>query len=311
MSYPARQWADVPAAVAALHPRAVAAAEAAERPGPLWWNPATDAVRPVPGDPSRTLRIKAAGPESGPERWSPLQRLEEFSATLGRPLGGPNALTHALVGAGLGAGIGGGLGWALDRILPGRFFRKDRARRAGFLLGGLAGAAPGLIGGAGRAGVPGAGAIPGTAGLAGLPEAGSTWMARFLSPYGWRDPGKAAAALDAGGDAWRTPIPVDAFNRVIWEDVPGGATAPEDAALVSGVVAATGAREGRGVVGPWEVATTVAGGLGRGYGAGLLVGETLGALAGLKPEYRASLRRAGLWGGLIGGVAQAIAAPDS
>jgi hypothetical protein len=39
--------------------------------------------------------------------------------------------------------------------------------------------------------------------------------------------------------------------------------------------------------------------MGSGYVSGLVVGKTLGALAGLKPEAQQSLQQAGTWAGLL------------
>jgi hypothetical protein len=118
-------------------------------------------------------------------------------------------------------------------------------------------------------------------------------------------------------------IPVDAFNQVVWNDVhaipnPWGTrstwgtneqplhTPPPVAATVTGIVAGAGALNGRSRVSPWEIATTAATTAGTGYLGGLVLGKTLGALAGLSPETQQQLQRAGLWGGMLTGAVNAV-----
>ena len=48
-------------------------------------------------------------------------------------------------------------------------------------------------------------------------------------------------------------------------------------------------------VSPWDIASVTATGAAR----GLIVGKTLGVMAGLRPESQQNLMRAGIWGGLL------------
>jgi hypothetical protein len=131
------------------------------------------------------------------------------------------------------------------------------------------------------------------------------------------------AATDAAEDAglYLPTIPVDAFNQVVWSDVrpnPFGtrgafgdnsqplATPPNVAALVSGILEGTSATTGRGHVSPLEVALTAGGMAGRGWLGGLVLGKTLGVLAGMPPERQQQLQQAGLWGGMISGAVQSL-----
>jgi hypothetical protein len=134
---------------------------------------------------------------------------------------------------------------------------------------------------------------------------------------------KAAQDYGNTGALFARSIPVDAFNRVIWNDVryppnafgtksPWGdneqppGTPPAAAAAASGLLAGTAAATGSGVVSPFQVATAAVVGAGQGWATGLAAGKVLGALAGLRPAAQAKLQDVGLWGGLISGVANSL-----
>lgn len=247
----------------------------------------------------------------------PLARAWEAPQKL---LGGPTPLTQALAGA-LALGVGGyGLGRAIEKNLPPEHFYGDddlegnRLSR-NFTLGGAAlGALPGLYAASVMGRTPdGSGKAPGFLGglLSRLPAAGDDALA------------KLAAFRDATGAAGVASIPVDAFNRAIWNDVrnpgnpfgskspwgddhqPLGTPAPV-AAFTSGLVSGAGALSGRDRVSPWQVGMAAARAAGTGYTAGLAFGSLLGGLAGLRPESQAALQRAGLWGGLLAGGFRAL-----
>ena len=134
------------------------------------------------------------------------------------------------------------------------------------------------------------------------------------------DPRVKVAELDTGLFYMPT-IPVDAFNGVVWSNVhpnPYGTrdaygtaeqpltTPPAAAAAVSGLLAGTRAATGQPYVSPYHVALTAAVAGGKGYLTGMLAGKVLGALAGLPPAAQDELKRLGLWGGIISGVADSI-----
>jgi hypothetical protein len=152
---------------------------------------------------------------------------------------------------------------------------------------------------------------------------------------GWEDTGKTLmasvnprfykAAEDYGstGAMFLQSIPVDAFNRAIWNDVrnpgnPFGAkspwgnneqsmgTPPYAAAATSGLLAGASQAARSDVVSPWQVGTAAALGAGKGWVTGLAAGKVLGVLAGLKPMAQQKLQEVGLWGGLITGVANSL-----
>lgn len=91
-------------------------------------------------------------------------------------------------------------------------------------------------------------------------------------------------------------IPVDRFNRVVWEDP---YTPVQLRAATTGLLeSAALVRNGQPVVTPGDVAR-IAVGMGSGTASGWLVGKTLGALAGLKPDAQRSLQQAGTWAGIL------------
>lgn len=126
---------------------------------------------------------------------------------------------------------------------------------------------------------------------------------------------------NAGGAGLR-PVPMDAFNRAIWNDVRMGMTAgsnpfgtkPWQATTTDGfhtpppVAAAatainTGIQDmygGASVLSPRHFIKGLAT-AGVDLATAHIVGSTLGALGGLTPEAQKSLQSAGLWGGLIRG----------
>ena len=112
-------------------------------------------------------------------------------------------------------------------------------------------------------------------------------------------------------------IPVDAFNEVVWNDVnrpanPFGTKSPwgdnsqslgtpaQVAATTSGLLAgASAARGGAEMVSPLDIAAAAAVGGGKGWLAGLVLGKTLSALAGLSPDTQRMLQQTGFWGGAL------------
>jgi len=166
-------------------------------------------------------------------------------------------------------------------------------------------------------------------------EAERAYLRNF--PEGWGGLGSIRAMSPAEFEAWARPskeasdgatglftpsIPVDAFNQVVWNDAWGAGnafgarpahgtaesplgTSPQVAAAVSGVLAGAGAARGSDRVSPWDVAAAAGAAAGKGWLGGLVLGRTVGALAGLPPESQAKLRDAGLWGGLLAGAVRA------
>lgn len=221
-----------------------------------------------------------------------------------QPFGGPTPLSASLLGGALGAGLGYAGGGALNAVLPQSQFDPRYAKRRQMLLTAL---------GAGLGAAPGVGW-----GLESqkFPEGG--WLKNF--PFQ-----KASAeefikcAFNDDGALFTPSIPVDAFNQTVWSDVlqpanPFGTksqwgdnsqalqTPPHVAAAVSGALASAAAVKQAPLVSPWDVALAAAYGGATGLAGGVLLGKTLGALAGLRPESQQTLRQLGLWGGILSGV---------
>lgn len=233
-------------------------------------------------------------------------------------LGGPNALSASLVGGLLGAAGGYGLGWLGEQLLPDEYFEPGKLRRTGAIAGGLGLAAPGLM-----AGLGGGDWLTPFDKMEMPPEVkkAATFIDRALT----EGLGPCESVMDNCGVAekiaedeaglFAPTIPVDAFNNVVWAGVsppnPFGtrnpydgsgdltATPPQIAAAASGLVSGASAlRGGAEFISPYDI-SRVAMGAGAGWLSGALVGQTLGALAGLRPEQQKKLQEAGLWGGLL------------
>lgn len=254
--------------------------------------------------------------------------------SLNRLWGGPNPLAATIGGGLLGAGAGYGLGWLGEKLLPDEYFAKGKLRRAGGLIGGLVGAAPGAMWGLNNF-------VNGPPEMSGLHRLVSGYPMREEDKSGHATPDlppepniyrgafdktsafealqlaldpefkelnelwiKYADELSDSGLGLDLPIPVDRFNRVVWNDLStaGGSTPPQIAAATTGVVQAASLSQG-GVnwITPMDVAR-IGLGAGSGYTSGLLVGKTLGVLAGLRPEAQKSLQQAGVWAGVLSNV---------
>lgn len=129
------------------------------------------------------------------------------------------------------------------------------------------------------------------------------------------------SGMDAGA-AFLPSIPVDSFNRAVWNDVTVGSssfgskdrfgtnnqpmkTPAPVAAAVSGIVSGASAAKGNVKhVSAWDIARTAAISGAKGWLGGLVLGKTLGALAGISPESQKKLQQIGVWGGILTGAAQ-------
>lgn len=249
-------------------------------------------------------------------------------------VGGPNALTNTLVGSGLAALGGYGVGRVADAVVPralksilpshttgpgredGEHELIGQSSWAPTLatLGAIGGAAPGLI-------QAGAALSTGHSPMTNYPwpKSAADDMMRDM-PF--------QEAMTSTGALFEPSIPVDAFNQAIWASStpnPFGTksrwgdntspmyTPPQTAAMLGGLVTATGAARQRPMVSPWDVAqvatqTAISGGAGMLAGAatGLMTGKILGALAGLTPAGQQYAQRTGMWTGLLNGLAQKL-----
>lgn len=230
-------------------------------------------------------------------------------------IGGPNPLISTLAGAGLGAAVGYGGGWLAEQLLPEKYFDKGRLRKVTSVLGGLAGSMPGLWWGLDN--------------MRAHPDVSKRWNpSSWVSSYPWPKTAEVSESrfkeakesfikifpkevlelddrwtkyADDTGSAFETMIPVDQFGRVIWNDLrgTGGFTPPPLAAATTGLVqAASLSQGGANLISPVDIAR-IGVGAGSGWLSGLVVGKTLGALAGLRPEAQETLQRTGIWAGIL------------
>jgi hypothetical protein len=231
----------------------------------------------------------------------------------------PNTLTATLGSTLLGGGLGYGLGWLGEHVLPGDHFEKGKLRRAGAILGALGAGAPslwyGLRGGYTQdpPGIPvptqeeSALAIKAGAYISRAKRALSAALSSDECVVGSR----YASAIDklfkradfgtegGGGSAFIPIIPTDQFNQTVWNDP--FTPAAIRAATAGLVEAASLSRGGTNYVTPLDI-MHIGLGAGSGYLSASLVGRTLGALAGLKPESQRTLQRVGTWAGILSNI---------
>lgn len=281
---------------------------------------------------------------------------------VGKLTGGPSPFTNALTGALLTGGLGYGTGWLLEHVMPERYVQRGRLRKTLGLAGAGLGALPGAWqyatnlrndpnGGAGRSLfkpnaqstygpqvqdemdtywkstgndiVPAAGRTVTASDLVGMRE----WLGE-LPPANERFTRSAMGLFkdafysEGAGGGNLSPVPMDAFNRAIWNDVRVGMTAgknpfgtkawqgdnsqslhtpPPLAAATTAIN--TGIQDmygGRSMLSPMHFIRGLAT-AGVDLATARIVGGTLGALGGLTPEAQRKLQDFGLWGGLLRG----------
>jgi hypothetical protein len=225
----------------------------------------------------------------------------------GKILGADSSpLVNTLAGAALTGATGYGLGWLGEHVLPDKYFEKGKLRRTLGLLGAGVGAIPGVLQAVdntvqGRNPVaPWPPPSPTTDVDPVLTKANAALAELFDDDKAAEDDGPQA---EAGALDHAPVIERDHFNRVLWSDPM--TPVPDRAAAVGLVEAAGLARGDSPLISPYDVAR-IAVGAGSGYVSGLIVGRTLGALAGLRPETQESLQRAGTWAGIIKGIVPAV-----
>ncbi len=208
-------------------------------------------------------------------------------------MGGPSPMSATIAGGLLGAGVGYGSGWLLEKLLPERF-EKDKARKRFAAIGGLGGAIPGAWWGTAnyRNNEPLTGDLFKKSEFnedSVLPTECIELNEAFNKAADW------FGAKQEG--AFEPVIHTNAFNQILWnpEDK---FTPPELRAAAGGLVMSAGQSRGSPWVSPLDVAH-IAIGAGSGWASGMLVGKTLGALAGLNVDTQKKLQEVGLWGGVL------------
>lgn len=222
----------------------------------------------------------------GDEPWVLVKRADPVTSTVAGAMnavptpvneliGGPTPLAAILSGGALGAAAGYGTGWAVEKLLGHENLRKGRLRKMLALAGGGLGAAPGAWWWATAARE--------------RPE-GDT-MGALVSNWPYGPEAKEGAAVDGSAS-----IPYNRFGQLVMADA--DTPLPIRSATTGLLAAAAQAGGGSAWVSPRDVAR-VAVGMGSGYASGLVVGKTLGALAGLTPAAQDTLRQAGTWAGVL------------
>lgn len=253
------------------------------------------------------IRIKAA---YSPTLHAAAQAANFQPGSTNEWFGGPNPLAASLAGGLLGAGAGYGIGMVGEH-LGSDYVEPGRLRKTMALLGMAAGAAPGAYWGSINLRVH-----PKHHGLRALL---SDWPFDGRESYTTPVSEAHAAAKAIGAKApehYKQALGLSddntgfgsfnqvsnpplinrgEFGAVVWSDP--NTPAPIRAAT-SGLVDAAALSRRSNIITPWDIAK-IAVGVGSGYESGMLVGQTLGALAGLKPEHQKTLQQIGTWSGLL------------
>lgn len=271
------------------------------------------------GHPEEFVRIKAAAP-LGPvgSAWTTANSL----------VGGPNPLTNSIVGGLVGGGIGYAGGALLEHVFPERYLERGKLRRTLAMLGGATGAAPGIWKGNVNSRNDGTSFLQGMTTSDTAPPANPALQKLGTQLLDMPLNEQLAAAIDAefplikesDGGALDVPsVPVDAFNRAVWNDVRMGTAAsenpfgtkspfgdneqalrtpPELAAATSGLMAGIASQTGAEILRPRDVIAGLAS-AGVGLGVANMAGRTLSALAGLSGPAQEQLQQLGVWGGVL------------
>lgn len=220
----------------------------------------------------------------------------------GRLGGGPSPVSNGIVSALLGAGGGYALGKGMEAILPEQYFETKKLGKRFAVAGALGGAAL---------------AAPQAVARLSLNK-------KYDKNYHWlpslfqgieQQPFAEALKKQSSLFGWEgmgEPIPVDRFNRAIWNDTFNGshssnstASAPT-AAMASGLV--TGIQQMYGntpILTPRHFVSGLVA-AGTDLVTANVVGRTLGALGILTPAAQSKIQEMGLWSGMMRGVTQSI-----
>lgn len=226
-------------------------------------------------------------------------------------LGGSRPLSNALVSGLALSGLGYGAGTLMENLFPERYMERGKLRRSLAMTGALGGLGLGAANAYANARATGS-------------SYGRGWLIpNNAQPHGI--PGKPTTEEVKVGNAagmfglYAPSIPVDAFNRVVWNDVRKGVsnqynpygskspwgdnsqpmhTPPQLAAATTGLLSGLGAAQNSSVISPATVVSGLAS-AGVGLATAHLAGRTLGALAGLTPAAQEKLQDMGMWAGML------------
>ena len=204
--------------------------------------------------------------------------------------GTPSPMAGMLGGGMLGASLGYGAGWLGERFLPPSWDRK-KFRRATATLGGLMGASPGIA-----------------------MVIDNLLAGRHFNSDALVQPRMKTSAVTRTGYGLNQSLPylpVDAFQSTLWNDPYISRQLPQSTrAAAAGLAESawrTGQRSDGGVrlVTPADMARITAG-MGSGYLSGAIVGKALGALMGMPQETQNTMKRTGLWAGVVANLIPAV-----
>jgi hypothetical protein len=313
-----------------------------------------NAVKAIPGVKEVRSEAEIAPPSDDRENWIHVKRGSIFGLPYewaGKLTGGPAPLSNAIVNSLLG-GTAGYLGGRLaTALIPDDVADHRRLPRLGALLGAGAGllgpmnaahtnaqlsAASGRPLGWRAITTPNAAVPINDDAAAPYENLEQAWKTAALSrlqkvladtPIDTRYQ-KAAASYDTGFAPDLPPVPVDAFNNAIWNDVHMGIasaranpygtksvwgdntqplhTPPPIGAAATGLV--SGIQEmygGAGLLSPTHFIRGLAA-AGVDGATARVAGGVLGVLGGLRPDAQRELQRAGVWSGLIRGVTGSV-----
>lgn len=205
----------------------------------------------------------------------------------------PGPLTSMLTMGLAGAGLGYGAGVLGEKILPDKW-KRGKLRRTLALLGGAAGAMPGL----GYMAHNYMNEQP-VLGNKLLQPVKISEEVRAAVQDGW----EKVAYMSGTGVFFSPPIDVNEFNQIVWKDprvsrpLPA-ATQAAATGLITGAANLPGKSNNRWVT-PMDVARMSAG-MGVGHLSGALVGKGLGLLMGMPDGTQEKLKQTGMWAGLLG-----------
>lgn len=211
-------------------------------------------------------------------------------------------MTAMLATGALGAGLGYGGGWLMERALPDRWDR-GRLSRTLALLGGLGGAAAPAV----MLGLPNVdhgrslwSAPVITEGPEDRVELGPDGLMRMNAPESTAGlPESTKSGEFSSGLGGPPPeIDVDRFVHTLWSDPDVARRVPPDIQAAATGLLRAARRPDSPTVGMADIGR-IAAGMGAGWFAGAAVGKALGLLTGMPEDTQATLRRTGVWAGIV------------
>ncbi len=353
------RWVAVPDAVSSLYKQAAPMAAKIRKVvkglpampgyGIVWWHPAAHKAWVTLGDSDdqtvhqkwvnalhnlgiTDVRSESEGNPPDYDEWiriktaAPLGFVGDAWGTANKAIGGPSPLTNAIVGGLLTGGLGYAGGAALEQLFPKRYLERGRLRKTLGLLGLGAGALPGVYKGDVYARNDDTSLLQGmltrdTAPVKQALQRASDALAMIPINAAFAKAADYAGGAfdDAGGSMDVQSVPVDAFNRAVWNDVRKGVAASQNpwgsksswgsneqslhtpsalGAATTGLMSGIGEMQGSSLLSPRDVITGIAS-AGVGLATANVAGRALSAMAGLTPGAQEQLQNLGLWAGML------------